>query len=85
MKTRHSATIEPSDVVVVEGWVYRADIIDPDMPCRTQCAFWDAESMRCRGFCLRWENGSDVVFRRIMDARLLAADAVCFDQLNTEE
>lgn len=76
MIIQRKTRIEPSDVVVVGGVAYRADLLNPEMPCRTQCAFWDTEAMRCRGYCLRWENSSEVVFRRLMDERLVGSKAV---------
>ena len=76
MNINRKNDIDPSDIVVVDGTVYRADLMDKHFPCIVQCHMYDAEAARCRGFCYRWGNGVEVVFRRLMDARLLSAEAV---------
>lgn len=65
MKTRFSTTIEPGDLVHHHQRLWLAATFDPSRPCDIQCAMSDGEG-RCCGYCWRWENGEDVVFRFIL-------------------
>lgn len=76
MRIERKTDIEPSDIVVVDGTVYRASTKDGTFPCIVQCDFYDGNAGRCRGYCYRWGNCGEVVFRRLMDARMLSAEAV---------
>ena len=77
MKTIEKTRLEPSDLVVVDGEVYRTDTRIHGKSCAEQCHLVDATG-GCRGYCWRWDNADDIVFRHIISARLLSPDAcVC--------
>ena len=76
MKTKEKTTIDPADIVVVRGWVYRADTRIAGRRCRSQCHLYDHEAERCPGTCFRFDNLDEVVFRKIMPEGMLSPDAV---------
>ena len=76
MKTTEKTSLDPCDVVVVGSDVYRAEARIPGRPCASQCQLYDHDAERCTGYCYRWDNLDDIVFRRIMDVATLANDAV---------
>lgn len=75
MKQIEKTTIEPSDIVVVDFDVYRADARVKGRRCRTQCHLYDAQRGACRGLCYRFDNLDDIVFRYLMPVGMLAKDA----------
>lgn len=77
MKEIQKTSIEPSDLVIVDGQVYRADLKTKG-ECSAQCSLYRPEEERCTGTCYRWANADAIVFRHIMPAGLLRGDAeVC--------
>jgi hypothetical protein len=77
MKTIEKTRLEPSDLVVIDGEVYRADTRIHGKSCKDQCHLVDATG-GCRGYCWRWDNADDIVFRHIISATLLSSKAeVC--------
>lgn len=64
MKTRISTTIEAGDLVSHGGKLWVASDWDKTRPCFTQCAMFGVVD-GCRGYCFRWENTEDVVFKDI--------------------
>ena len=71
MKTIEKTRLEPSDLVVIDGEVYRTDTRIHGKPCKDQCHLVDATG-GCRGYCWRWDNADDIVFRHIISATLLS-------------
>lgn len=69
-------TLEPSDVVIIRGTVYRADMMDASKPCRQQCHLYNHLRESCCGYCYRWENTGEIVFRELMPAALLGENAI---------
>ncbi len=49
--------------------LYRAENKAPHLPCVAQCDChmpeWTDSSYGCSGFCYRWANGDDIVFKRV--------------------
>lgn len=64
MKTITKTNLEVGDLVHHEGRVWLAERMDATRPCEVQCAMHDGTS--CHGFCYRWDNGDDFVFRFIL-------------------
>lgn len=64
MKTRISTTIEAGDIVSHGKRLWVSSDWDKTRPCFTQCAMFGVVD-GCRGYCFRWDNGEDVVFKDI--------------------
>ena len=64
MKTRISTTIEAGDLVSHGGRLWVASGWDKTRPCICQCAMFGVCD-GCRGYCFRWDNGEDVVFKSV--------------------
>ena len=64
MNTIERTTLEVGDLVHHEGKVWIAERMDTTRPCEVQCAMHDGNS--CHGYCFRWDNGEDFVFRFIL-------------------
>lgn len=64
MKTRISTTIEAGDIVSHGKRLWVASDWDKTRPCFTQCAMFGVVD-GCRGYCFRWDNTEDVVFKDI--------------------
>lgn len=78
MKEIEKKRLEPSDIVVVGDWAYRVDVPVKGRPCSEQCHLFSVGNGRCPGFCWRWGNPDEIVFRRLLPEELLAHDApVC--------
>ena len=72
-------SILPGQVTVFRGVLYKAVKKQPNAPCVAQCDcrmpdFTDAYG--CSGFCYRWANGDDLVFRSVREADLTINDCV---------
>lgn len=76
MKTIEKRTLDPSDLVVVDHVVYRADMLTKDKPCHEQCHLFDLAAGKCTGTCWRYDNCDDIVFRYITSESLLSDGAV---------
>ncbi len=64
MKTKTSTRVEPGELVHVGDKVYMASSWDKKRPCSEQCHLHDGVS--CNGYCFRWDNTEEVVFRFIL-------------------
>ena len=64
MKTVTKTTLEVGDLVSHAGKVWLAERMDNHRPCEVQCAMHDGTT--CPGYCWRWDNGEDFVFRFIL-------------------
>lgn len=64
MNTIERTTLEVGDLVHHEGKVWIAERMDANRPCEVQCAMHDGTG--CHGYCWRWDNGEDFVFRFIL-------------------
>lgn len=69
MKKKTSKRIEPGELTRVGEGVYMASTWDETRPCTEQCSLAKGEA--CNGYCYRWENTEQVVFRHILPAALL--------------
>lgn len=77
-------TLDPADVVCVGDWVYRVEAKD-SRPCMASCHLYDHDNERCCGYCYRWDNSDEIVFRKIMPVGMLAKDArVCVTPMWSE-
>ena len=72
MIEKETTTLQPSDIVVIDGYAYRADIMLPKLGCEYQCHLYDTEAGKCSGYCYRWDNAEGIVFRRLMPVTLLS-------------
>ena len=43
--------------------IYRAQDRIRSVPCRQQCALYNAAEQRCNGFCYRWSNCDSIIFK----------------------
>lgn len=75
MITIEKTHIDPSDLVVVNKVVYRADLRTANTPCSEECHLFDFIKGKCPGTCYRYANFDDIVFRYIMPVGMLAEDA----------
>lgn len=61
--------IIPGQTTKFRGLLYRAEKKAPRIPCRMQCDCrlpdYTENNFNCSGFCYRWANGDNIVFRRI--------------------
>ena len=64
MNTIERTTLEVGDLVHHAGKVWIAERMDATRPCEVQCAMHDGTT--CPGYCYRWDNGDDFVFRFIL-------------------
>lgn len=75
MKKTEKTSLDPCDVVIIGLDAYRAEARISGRPCASQCQLYDHDAERCTGYCYRWDNLDDIVFRRIMPVGMLASDA----------
>ena len=76
MKTKEKTSLDPCDIVVILDDVYRVEPRIQGRPCSEQCHLHNGET--CRGYCWRWDNADDIVFRRILKVWNLSSNAeVC--------
>ena len=68
MKTRTSNTIEAGDIVHHHKRLWLVETMQAGSPCSAQCAMYDADADKCCGYCYRWANGDDKVFRYLLPA-----------------
>ena len=66
MKTRTSNTIEAGDMVHHHERLWLVETMRAGRPCSAQCAMYDADADKCCGYCYRWANGDDKVFRYLL-------------------
>lgn len=66
MKTRTSNTIEAGDIVHHHKRLWLVETMQAGSPCSIQCAMYDADADKCCGYCYRWSNGYDKVFRYLL-------------------
>ena len=66
MKTKISNTIEAGDMVHHHKRLWLVETMQAGRPCSIQCAMYDAEADKCCGYCYRWANGDDKVFRYLL-------------------
>ena len=61
--------IIPGQITEFRGVFYRAEQRLRKSPCIIQCDCrmpdWANESCGCSGFCYRWANGDNIVFRQV--------------------
>ncbi len=69
--------IEPGDLVAYRDRIYMAVSWDKSMPCASQCHLF--KESRCTGYCYRWANGEEVVFRDIIAQGLTKATTEVVD------
>lgn len=65
-KYRVSDTLTEGDIVEygVDSILFKAVIMDESLPCTSQCAMAGIKDHAfCAGFCYRWENGENFVFK----------------------
>lgn len=74
MKVKTATMIEPGELVANKDDLYMAVAFVKGMSCTSQCAFFDPKRGRCSGYCLRWDNWDEVVFRRILPMAATKAD-----------
>lgn len=78
MKEIEKTSLEPCDLVVFLGEVYRVEAIIPGRRCATQCHLYDEAARRCPGICYRYDNSDDIAFRHLMPVGELSKQAeVC--------
>lgn len=67
-KYRTSDTLTEGDIVEygVDDEPFKAVRFDETKPCMAQCSMaYSKDHAFCSGFCYRWENGEDFVFKSI--------------------
>lgn len=64
MKKKISTSVEPGELVHIGDKVYMASSWDKKRPCSEQCHLHDG--VACNGYCFRWDNTEEVVFRFIL-------------------
>lgn len=64
MNTIERTALEVGDLVHHAGKVWIAERMDTNRTCEVQCAMHDGTT--CPGYCYRWDNGDDFVFRFIL-------------------
>lgn len=61
--------IIPGQLTMFRDVLYRAENKAHHLPCVAQCDChmpeWADSSNGCSGFCYRWANGDEIVFRRV--------------------
>ena len=63
--------ILPGQVTMLGIDLYMAEKRRPHVPCIQQCDLRNRDGMtRCRGFCFRWSNSDEIVFRHIEEWEL---------------
>lgn len=72
MKVKESTRIEPGELTATRDKVYLAATLIHGKPCSEQCAMFAGG--RCSGYCYRWDNGDDVVFRFLLPDTLIGKD-----------
>lgn len=76
MKEIEKQSLDPCDIVVILDDVYRVEPRIHGVPCASQCHLHDGDG--CRGYCWRWDNADDIVFRHLLKVWQLSANAeVC--------
>ena len=76
MKTIEKTSLDSCDIVVILDDVYRVESRIHGVPCASQCHLHNG--VTCRGYCWRWDNGDDIVFRHILKVWQMADNAeVC--------
>lgn len=64
MKTITKTSIEPGELTERRGAIYVATRRNRQRPCIEQCDLRGiADHAHCDGYCWRWANGDDIVFR----------------------
>lgn len=64
MKTNTKTTIEPGELTERRGAIYVATRRNRQRPCIEQCDLRGISNHAyCDGYCWRWTNGDDIVFR----------------------
>ena len=75
MKTITRTTIEPGELTERRGAIYMAARRNRQRPCVDQCDLRGiALHNHCDGYCWRWDNGDDIVFRYVKPVAVLAVD-----------
>lgn len=64
MKKKTSTRVEPGELVHIGDNVYMASSWDKTRPCSEQCALYEGGT--CNGYCFRWDNTEEVIFRFIL-------------------
>lgn len=64
MNHKTATRIEPGETTDLDKRVYLAETWDQTRPCTEQCDMASGES--CNGFCFRWNNTEEVIFRYIL-------------------
>lgn len=73
MKTITRTTIEPGELTERRGAIYMAARRNRQRPCIEQCDLRGiALHNHCDGYCWRWDNGDDIVFRYHKPVAVLA-------------
>lgn len=73
MKTNTKTTIEPGELTERRGAIYVATRRNRQRPCIEQCNLRGiANHAYCDGYCWRWANGDDIVFRYVKPVAVLA-------------
>lgn len=57
------STLEDGDIVHLQGELYQVGMRRYRMHCSIQCCMYDKDRNRCTGFCYRWNNSNEVIFR----------------------
>lgn len=72
MKKKTSTRVEPGELVHIGDKVYMASSWDKTRPCSEQCHLHDG--VACNGYCFRWDNTEEVVFRFILPDVVVSDD-----------
>lgn len=75
MNEKTKERIDPGDLVRVDGKVYLTATLIASKSCVEQCAL--AGGNRC-GYCFRWDNTEEVVFRYLLPDTVVKADTVVY-------
>lgn len=67
---KNAIVLNVGDIVHHHGDMLRVLRKKPHIPCHYQCGLFDAEEERCSGFCWRWKNFDDIVFKKASDFRI---------------
>lgn len=70
MNTKVTTRLEAGDLIANGDNIFMVQTFDHERPCSEQCHLYDEKAERCNGYCYRWSNGEDFVFRKIISIGL---------------
>ena len=60
---KQSNTLKKGDIVETKFRLFKAEPLQEGKKCHLQCDLFNIGTSRCNGFCYRWDNMKDFVFK----------------------